>query len=66
MEKIKCEDFLHKHTKIKQLEDFAHVLKHLYPDLLVTPSTYLCYNTFRTMGVNFYARGANIIFRHSI
>ena len=26
----------------KQLEDFAHALKHLYPDLLLTPSTYLC------------------------
>ena len=51
MEKIKCEDFLDKHKKIcyksrlvhfKQLENFAHALKHLYPDLLLTPSTYLC------------------------
>ena len=51
MEKIKCEDFLHKHKKIcyksrlvlfKQLDDFAHALKHLYTVLLLTPSTYLC------------------------
>ena len=26
----------------KQLEDFAHALKHLYTDLLLTPFTYLC------------------------
>ena len=51
MQKIKCEDFLRKHKKIsyksrlvnfKQLEDFAHALKHLYIYLLLTPSTYLC------------------------
>ena len=51
MEKIKCEDFFHKHKKFcyksrlvhfKQLKDFAHALKHLYPDLLLTPSTHLC------------------------
>ena len=41
--------FLCKHKKIcyksrlvhfKQLKDFAHALKHLYTDLLLTPSTY--------------------------
>ena len=43
--------FLHRHRKIcfqsisvrfKQLEDLAHPLKHLYPDLPLTPSTHVC------------------------
>ena len=29
-------------VRFKQLEDFAHPLKHLYPNLPLTPSTYLC------------------------
>ena len=53
--RIKCADFLYKHKKIsyepdsvrfKQLEDLIHPLKLLYPDLSLTPSTYLykrCY-----------------------
>ena len=56
MKRIKCADFLHTHRKIcfqstsvrfKQLEDLAHPLKHLYPDLPLTPSTNVskdCYN----------------------
>ena len=49
--RIKCADFLNKHTKIgyelhsvrfKQLENLAHPLKLLYPDLPLIPSTYLC------------------------
>ena len=34
-------------VRFKQLEDLAHPLKHLYPHLPLTPSTYLgqhCYN----------------------
>ena len=54
-ERIKCVDFLHKHKKIcykfssvrfKQLEDLAHPLKHLYPHLPLTPSTYLCQHCY--------------------
>ena len=54
-ERIKCADFLHKHKKIcyksssvrfKQLEDLAHSLKHLYPNLPLTPSTYLCQHCY--------------------
>ena len=50
-ERIKCADFLHTHKKIsyksssirfKQLEDLAHPLKHLYPNLPLTPSTHVC------------------------
>ena len=49
--RIKCADFLHRHRKIcfqstyvrfKQLEDLAHPLKHLYPDLPLTPFTHVC------------------------
>ena len=51
MEKIKWWRFFTYAQKIcyksrlvhfNQLEDFAHALKHLYTDLLFTPSTYLC------------------------
>ena len=49
--RIKCADFLHRHRKIcfqstsvrfKQLKDLAHPLKHLYPNLPLTPSTHVC------------------------
>ena len=49
--RIEYADFLHRHRKIcfqstsvriKQLEDLAHPLKHLYPDLPLTPSTHVC------------------------
>ena len=49
--RIKCADFLNKHNKIcyksdsvrfKQFENLVHLLKLLYPDLPLTPSTYLC------------------------
>ena len=53
-ERIKCADFLHKHKKICyksssvrfKLEDLAHPLKHLYPNLPLTPSTYLCQHCY--------------------
>ena len=49
--KIKCANFLNKHKKIcyepdsvhfKQLQNLAHPLKLLYPDLSLTLWTYLC------------------------
>ena len=49
--RIICADFLNKHKKtcyvpdsvrFKQLENLAHPLKLLYPDLPLAPSTYLC------------------------
>ena len=51
MKRIKCADFLHRHRKIcfqptfvrfNQLEDLAHLLKHLYLDLPLTSSTHVC------------------------
>ena len=54
MKRIKCADFLHRHRKIcfqstsvrfKQREDLAHPLKHLYPDLPLTPSTQVVSST---------------------